>query len=117
MNPDEIKLYLNDFSNKHNLIEYAKESSTVSIKELIKDGGSKELGTYAIGDLVLAFDYQSFIFNDYLRKTPWIRTRIGIYVNDPDNNWVKGLKPIGYYELDTDVKGEHFDDWLIINEQ
>ena len=35
-----------------------------------------------------------------------IRTRIGLYVEDSDNVELDNFKPIGYYELETDFKGE-----------
>ena len=47
----------------------------------------------------------------------FISTRIGLYVECPDKVWVDHMEQIGYYELQTDFKGELLDDWFVIEKQ
>lgn len=42
-----------------------------------------------------------------------IRAKIGLYVENL--NWIDELEMIGYYELETNLKGEVVDDWFVLN--
>ena len=46
-----------------------------------------------------------------------IRTRIGLYTEDTDQIWLDGIRPIGYYALDTDFTGVAVDDWFVIEKE
>lgn len=48
---------------------------------------------------------------------PSILTIIGIYVLDIEKKWADNLKPIGYFEFQTDINGEYLNDHLEIEEQ
>ena len=116
MEIDKTQEILNDFSTKHQLIDRAAKSCKVALKNLVKaDGGQIELGGHDLKDLILEFNGQSLIFKSYRTENPYIRTEIGIYIKDPDNVWVRGLEPIGKYELDTNLAAEDIDDWLTID--
>jgi hypothetical protein len=47
-------------------------------------------------------------------ESPTIRTKIGLYVEDPAKVWIDHMEPIGYYELETDLDGQILDDWFVI---
>lgn len=44
-----------------------------------------------------------------------IKTRIGLYVEN--QNWNENLEPIGFYELESNLKGEILDDWFVIEKE
>ncbi len=96
MNLSDIKEYLSNLSHKYDLIEVAKESCMVAINNCIKDNGIEELNGYLIDDLIIEFDNQKLIFNDWLEQKPYIKTRIGIYLSDNKNILARGLEPFGY---------------------
>lgn len=66
-------------------------------------------------DLKLDFDFQSFVFDHHFDIQPFIKTRIGIFAKDYSGSWDDGFKPIGYYEIETDMEGKNFDDLLVID--
>jgi len=116
MEIDKAQEILNDFSTRHQLVDRAVDGCKVALENLIKgDGGQDELGGHDLKDLILEFNGQSLIFKSYQTENPFIRTEIGVYIKDPDNVWVRGLEPIGKYELDTDLSAEDIDDWLTID--
>jgi hypothetical protein len=44
-----------------------------------------------------------------------IKTRIGLYVEN--SNFTENLESIGYYELETNLKGEILEDWFVIEKE
>lgn len=117
MDLEDIQQLLTDFSTKLELVEVAKKKCHDVIYDLIKknNGNLEKIGSFEPTELVFEFNKQTFVFNIYYTDVPFIRTEIGIYIKDPDNVWVRGLEPVGTYELDTDLDGEHIDDMLDIH--
>jgi hypothetical protein len=109
-----IKQKLKDFSDKLDLVNQARESCLNVITKLVNEdkGDLATIGGFYPSELIYEFKDQTFVFNSYLTDTPFIQTQIGIYINDPEKVWVRGLEPVGTYELDTNLEGEHIDDWL-----
>lgn len=81
---------------------------------IAKDNGNleKTTGGFEPSELIYEFNNQALIFKSYLTDTPFIRTEIGIYIEDTANVWVRGLHPVGKYVLETNLEGENIDDWL-----
>ena len=46
-----------------------------------------------------------------------IRTRIGLYIENNDKTWADELKPIGFYELETNFDGIVLDDWFVLEKE
>ncbi len=111
----DIQKRLNDFSQKLDLVNQAHESCKEVIERLKqedKEGDLDSFGGFDPAELIYEFDNQTLVFNCYKTDIPFIRTQIGIYIDDPDKVWVRGLEPVGNYKLDTNLEGEHIDDWL-----
>jgi hypothetical protein len=109
-----IQQKLREFSDKLDLVNQARQSCSNVITKLVNEdkGDLETIGGFDPSELIYEFKDQTFVFNSYLTDTPFIQTQIGIYINDPEKVWVRGLKPVGTYELDTNLDGEHIDDWL-----
>ncbi len=45
-----------------------------------------------------------------------VLTIIGIYINDIEKKWSDNLKPIGYFEYQTDINGEYINDYFEIED-
>ena len=113
MNKESIIEFLSEFSNKHDLIDRAKESCLQTISTQLDSLNDSEEIHYILDEFKIEFDYQSFVFEHHFGIHPYIKTRIGIFVDDPDGIWNGNLKPIGYYELETDLEGNVFDDFFV----
>jgi hypothetical protein len=61
------------------------------------------------------FDRFEFHF-DRRHGQAFLKTRIGLYI-ESNTTWLDNIKPIGYYELDTDLNGQPVDDWFVIDKQ
>ncbi|QHT66572.1 hypothetical protein GXP67_07840 [Rhodocytophaga rosea] len=95
-----------EFTRKHKLKEKALQS--------ISEFDINLFGGYQRSALKFEFErHELHVENDH--KCAVIRTRIGIYIDDPKGIWYKRLEPIGYYELEVDLDGEVLDDYLIID--
>lgn len=112
----DVENILSKFSEKHNLKKEALISCRVAMSNCVADD-PEGLGGFRIEEVRLEFVQQEMIFEHYFYNTPFVKTRIGLYKNEENEIYVRNLEPIGYYELDTDLEGESFDDWLIIDEE
>ncbi|MBC3542277.1 hypothetical protein ACFSC6_13850 [Rufibacter sediminis] len=112
----DIQAFLENHSSLFGLVSLAEESCRKLLSEKTKNGHS-EWYEYEFNDLVVRLIEQELVFNHTLRQTPHIRTRIGIYIEDPDNIYFMGLEPLGFYQLDTTDNGEIIDDWLVFDKQ
>lgn len=115
MDLNDIQKTLNDLSARFDLVNQATKSSESIIINLSREGKDK-LGGFESSELICEFKCQKLVFNSHLRQEPFISTEVGIYIKDEDGIWVGGLKPVGTYELETNLKGEHIDDWLWFSE-
>ncbi|MFK7979493.1 MAG: hypothetical protein AB8G86_05900 [Saprospiraceae bacterium] len=100
------------FVEKYNLKEEAISSCNFAMKNCLKDD-LKGLGGFTINEIRLEFISHKLIFEHYLYSKPFVKTRIGLYKAKENDVYIRNLEPIGYYELDTNLNGESFDDWLI----
>ncbi|MDJ1496057.1 hypothetical protein QNI19_24185 [Cytophagaceae bacterium DM2B3-1] len=117
MDFESIQQYLNELSEKYELVNVAMEGCQTWIDETWKERDIASFGGFAKEELKLAFDQHDFVFNHYFWQRLVIRTRIGIYVNDTAKVWARNLKPIGYYEMETDEQGQTIDDWFVIEKE
>ncbi|MFC6998802.1 hypothetical protein [Rufibacter roseus] len=108
----DINHYLEEHANRLNLANIAEENCKQLLEEQTQDSQS-EWNEYGLPNLVFRLIEQVLVFNHILRATPHIRTRIGIYIKDPDKIHFMDLEPIGYYQLDSIKDGEIIDDWLV----
>jgi hypothetical protein len=106
----ELNINLRRFSEKHDLVNHALESCRIAINNCLEENPDEG---YPLDETEFRFDKQEFVFNHQYFKTPYIKTQIGLY------QIVKGVTSkddsdkFGYYILDTDEKGNHFDDCLV----
>lgn len=107
---------LDDFCLKHSLKEEAERHCRVAMTNCIEDDNNG-LGGFSLDEIKLDFVKHELVFRHYLHGTPFVKTEIGLYKTEPDEVYIRDHEPIGYYQLDTDLNGEHFDDWLIIDEE
>lgn len=113
MNINHITDFLREFSQKHHL----KQEAIESCQECLKNCTEKELGGYSPDEVLIKYNRQTFIFdsNKFNYDFPYIRTRLYLHEKATyTNSW---QATIGYYDLDTDMNGKHFDDWLVITEE
>ena len=116
INLNDITQILVDFSLKHRLKYEAIRACNVAMSNCIEEDDSG-LGGFNIKEIKLDFVKHELIFEHFFFHTPYIKTEIGLYKKEPDESYMRDHELIGYYQLDTDLKGEHFDDWLIIDEE
>ncbi|MBL7817080.1 MAG: hypothetical protein JNL70_18805 [Saprospiraceae bacterium] len=114
MTTEEIHQTLKEFSEKYKLKQEAIDSCMKAMEHCIADD-SDGLGGFSIDEIRLEFMQHDLIFEHYLYNIIFVKTKIGLYQNKENPDYVKRLKPIGYYELDTNMEGDSFDDWLIID--
>jgi hypothetical protein len=114
MELSSIQKSLKEFSDNLDLVSQARQNCASVINELVHEakGDLESIEGFDPLELIYEFKDQSFVFSSYLTEIPFIKTQIGIYINDPDKVWVRGLKPVGTYQLETNLEGEHIDDWL-----
>ncbi|KAA3438732.1 hypothetical protein [Rufibacter hautae] len=108
----DINNYLEEHSNRFKLANIAEENCKRLLEERTRDSQS-EWNDYRFPNLVFRLIEQVLVFNHILRSTPQIRTRIGIYIKDPDKIHFMDLEQVGYYQLDSIEDGEIIDDWLV----
>ena len=112
----ETSKILADFVLKYNLKVEAMRLCKVAMSNCLEDDPSG-LGDFGINEIMLDFSKHTLIFEHYLYKSPFVKTEIGLYKTEINEVYMKNHEPIGYYQLDTNLNGEHFDDWLIIDEE
>ncbi|GAB2532832.1 hypothetical protein [Rufibacter soli] len=108
----DINTLLKEHSRVFDLANIAEEHCKRLLEEKTTDSQS-EWNEFGLNNLIFRLIEQVFVFNHNLRPTPHIRTRIGIYINDPDKIHFMDLEPVGYYQLDSAEDGEIIDDWIV----
>lgn len=111
-----IPQILDDFVLQYNLKDEAVRRCMVAMTNCLEDDPAG-LSGFGLNEIKFDFKSHTFIFEHHFYPTPFIKTEIGIYKTVVDEIYVGNHEPIGYYQLDTDLEGNHFDDWLIINEE
>lgn len=74
------------------------------------------LAGYTKEELVKVFDGFNLVTQTE-RFPATIKTRIGIYVKDPQDIWLWGLIPVAHYELHTTIDGEVMDDFFTVDHE
>ena len=115
MELEKTKGFLNEFSHKYDLINRAITGCEVFMKNSIRDDKGALRG-FSIDEILLMFDQQVVVFNHYLWGSLVVKTQIGLYKKQKDDDFVRGHEPIGYYVLDCKPNGEVIDDWLVVEE-
>ncbi len=70
-------------------------------------------GGFDKSEIKLEFEGYKFILNNTIK----IRTIIRFYIEDKRKVWFRDIKPIGYYELETDLNGQALDDFFAIEKE
>ena len=111
-----IEKELKSFVEKYNLKEEAISSCKIAMENCLKDD-IDGMGGFLIEDIRLEFVSYKLIFEHYFFSTSFVKTKIGLYKIEENDIYIRNLEPIGYYELDTYLNGESFDDWLVTTKQ
>jgi len=110
MELSSIAKELQAFSEKHDLINEALSGCVIALENCKKENPEE---AELIEDTKIKFEKQEFIFNESEAGSPFVRTRMTLYIADTDSEDESELEKHGYYLLDTDKDGKHFDDWLV----
>jgi hypothetical protein len=103
---ENISKTLIAFSEKHDLWNLTKKSSSECIKNYIEEEiDNNEL---ILEEISLRPQKQELVFWDYENETFIVRTTYSLYKNNDSN------VPIGDYAMDVNIEGEAIDDWLVI---
>lgn len=105
---EEINTWLIEFSEKHDLINHALESSINVLMTCLMENPDEG---YSLEETKLKFDRQEYMFNNDSEESSFVKTYISLY-RTANKESVK----YGYYELNTDTTGNNFDDWLVFTE-
>ncbi|WP_339879117.1 hypothetical protein [uncultured Algoriphagus sp.] len=108
----DLHTLLDEHSRLLDLATIAEENCKRLLEEETRDS-QNEWNEFGINNLIFRLIEQVFVFNHILWQTPHIRTKIGIYIKDPDKIHFMDLEQVGYYQLDTIEDGEAIDDWLV----
>jgi len=111
----ELKIKLNKFSEKHNLLEKTFQYCKDNIQSCLVE--EKELGIIPLNgtsheNIRIKFHSQFLLNNREYLYTPCFTTRLNIYDNEDKTEDFNEMQYIGYYDLDVDENGIIFDDWL-----
>ncbi|MBD3904517.1 hypothetical protein NAL32_07795 [Chryseobacterium sp. Ch-15] len=114
MTDQQLELLLTERCRNLNLIKSAFES----LENILKDNESNKdiLEGFEQNEIKSIFDRFEYQI-ERRHGGSIIKTRIGLYVEDTDQIWLENLRPIGYYELETDFSGLILDDWFVINKK
>lgn len=115
MDPTQITVFLAELSSKFNLKSSSISSCQMAVDEYLSEIEADEEKYFSKVDIKLNFDFQSLVFDHHFDIQPFIKTRIGIFAKDDSGAWDDNLKPVGYYEMETDMEGKNFDDLLVID--
>ena len=93
-----------------------KKTAFETVEKILSQnsGGKDFLSGFKQDEIVTKFDGFEYRI-DRRHGSSIIRTRIGLYVEN--QNWIDNLEAVGYYELETDLKGEVLDDWFVIEKE
>jgi hypothetical protein len=120
MTVSEIKILLNDFSTKHELVEKALDGCKKIIDYLIEEDQKNKmdsLGGFSKDEIIIKFDHQKLLFNDCYDQSPLIIVQIGLYIKDIKDIYLRNIEPIGYYQLHVNGDGEIIDDVFTIDKE
>lgn len=112
MTDQELELLLKERVKSFDL----KKTAFNTLDKIFADNSDNAdfLGGFKQEEIISKFD--GFIYHiDRRNGASIIRTKIGLYVENQD--WNESLEGIGYYELETDLKGEILDDWFVIEKE
>jgi len=115
MTAQELEILLIDKSKSMDL----KQKAFDTLGKILSDSsgdGEDFFGGFDRAEIKAAFDKFEYQI-DNRRFGAVIRTKIGLYVEDTRNVWPDNLKPIGYYELETDFNGKIIDDYFVIEKE
>jgi hypothetical protein len=116
MNPEQMTSWLKDFVLKYDLTNRATKNCWKAIHELLEENGSdaEMMKAWGVERFEIHLDRNSLVFEHDWYETPWVDTKVGIYVRDDDSCWLRGLIPLGYYSLETTLDGVVRDDWFVL---
>ncbi len=103
---ENISKILIEFSDKHDLWNLSKKSSSESIKNYIEE--EIDENDLRIEEISLKPQKQELVFWNYETETFIIRTTYSLHKNNDFNI------PIGDYAMDVNIEGKIIDDWLVI---
>ena len=112
MTDQELEILLKERAKSFDL----KKTAFESLDKIFSDNSDDKnfLCGYKLDEIETRFDGFEYQI-DRRQGVSFIRTRIGLYV--VQNNSNDNLDSIGYYELETNLKGEVLDDWFVIEKE
>ena len=114
--PDElarIAQRLQQFVDQHQIVQDALKTCREIVKRFLK-GDPNYLKGLQPHQLHYAAERQMLIFQSEVADTPLLRTRINIYLHkDYADDYYSADEVLAYYDRDTNVHGEYYDEWLI----
>ncbi|MGE4513219.1 MAG: hypothetical protein AB7E26_05305 [Chryseobacterium sp.] len=98
----DLQLYLAEICEKFNL----KQRAFNGLEEIFQNNLNEDLDEYDLNKIHMVFDgYEFKILHSFF--PPTIDTKISLYINE-------SVLPIGYYKLQTNLKGETIDDFFFL---
>lgn len=101
-------------ADAHDLRRRAEASCRECLRSADAEG---DLAGLAPADLQVVFERAALVFDHGILSHPFVETRLGLYVADPDAGWSRELRPVGHYRLITRLDGTDEDDYLVLDPQ
>lgn len=98
--------------DRHDLRRRAEASCRECLHSAATDG---DLLGLTSADVQAVFERCALVFAHGVLDHPFVETRFGLYVADPEAGWFRGLRPVGHYRLITRLDGTDEDDYLVLN--
>lgn len=116
MTPEQITQWLGHFAAEHDLTARATRGCWSSIENLLAEGGEDAaiLREPGVENLRVRFEMHSLIFEHDAYETPFVSTKIFLYVkDDEDPDFARQLR-LGVYDYEINMDGSYRDDWFIL---
>jgi hypothetical protein len=96
----------------HDLRRRAEETCRKWLQTAAEEG---DLGSRTVEEVRVVFERCALVFDHGVLSYPFLETRLGLYLDDPDGAWFRGLRPIGHYRLVTLLDGKDDDDYFVLD--
>jgi len=114
MKDQELEILLTERFKMLDLTKIAFDN----LEQIFKDNSNDKEFLCGFERNEIRTNFERFEYHiDGRTSNAFIKTRIGLYVEDKNQIWLDNIEPIGYYELDTELNGEIVDDWFVIEKE
>jgi hypothetical protein len=103
---------LRNLAQAQGLRRRAEETCREWLRTAAEEG---DLGELALEKIELHFERCALVFDHGILSYPFVETRLGLYVPDPNGVYFRGLRPIGHYRLITGLDGVVDDDYFVLD--